>query len=118
MAAARASLEEVLTPAAYERLEALGERMRAGCEAVIGEHGLSARAVAVGSKGSVSHDADIGELIWLWSVNRGVFVTPGAQEWSLSVAHDDAAVDRYMAVFADLAGSLAINARSSGSVRA
>ena len=32
MAAARASLEEVLTPPAYERLEALGERMRAGCQ--------------------------------------------------------------------------------------
>jgi glutamate-1-semialdehyde 2,1-aminomutase len=116
MAAARASLEEVLTPAAYDRLEALGERMRAACEAVISEQGLSARAVAVGAKGSVSHDAEIGELIWLWSMNRGLFVTPGEQEWSLSVAHDEAAVDRYVEVFADLAGSL--TPRSSGSVRA
>ena len=32
MAAARASLLEVLTPAAYEHLERLGERMAAGCE--------------------------------------------------------------------------------------
>ena len=54
MAAARASLEEVLTPPAYERLEALGERMRSGCQAVIDEHGLPAEAVALGSKGSVA----------------------------------------------------------------
>jgi glutamate-1-semialdehyde 2,1-aminomutase len=116
MAAARASLEEVLTPPAYERLEALGERMRAGCEAVIAKHGLPAHSVAIGAKGSVSHDAEIGELIWLWSMNRGLFVTPGEQAWSLSVAHDKDAVDRYVEVFAELAGSL--SPRSSGSVRA
>ena len=116
MAAARASLEEVLTPPAYERLEALGERMRAGCQAVIDEHGLPAEAVALGSKGSVSHDAELGELIWLWSLNRGLFVTPGEQEWSVTVAHDDAAVDRYVEVFAELAAAL--SPRPSGSARA
>jgi glutamate-1-semialdehyde 2,1-aminomutase len=116
MAAARASLEDVLTPAAYERLETLAERMRAGCEAVIDEHGLPARAVALGSKGCVCHDAELGELIWTWFVNRGLFVTPGEQEWSLTVAHDNAAVDRYVEVFAQLLGAL--SPPPSGSVRA
>ena len=116
MAAARASLEEVLTPPAYERLEALGERMRAGCQVVIDDHGLPAEAVALGSKGSVSHDAELGELIWLWSLNRGLFVTPGEQEWSVTVAHDEAAVDRYVEVFAELAAAL--SPRPSGSARA
>jgi glutamate-1-semialdehyde 2,1-aminomutase len=116
MAAARSSLEEVLTPAAYERLETLGERMRAGCQAVIDEHGLPARAVALGSKGCVSHDAELGELIWTWFVNRGLFVTPGEQEWSLTVAHDDAAVDRYVEVFAQLL--VALSPPPSGSARA
>ena len=106
MAAARASLEEVLTPPAYERLEALGERMRAGCQEVIDQHRLPARAVALGSKGCVRHDAPLGELIWFWFGNRGLFVTPGEQEWSVSVAHDDAAVDRYVEVFAELAAAL------------
>jgi glutamate-1-semialdehyde 2,1-aminomutase len=116
MAAARANLEDVLTPAAYEHLEALGERMRAGCQEIVDEHKLAARVVAVGPKGSVSHDADVGELIWLWSINRGLFVTPGEQEWSVSVAHDDAAVDRYVEVFAELAAAL--SPRPSGSARA
>jgi glutamate-1-semialdehyde 2,1-aminomutase len=116
MAAARASLEDVLTAAAYEQLERLGKRMRAGCQAVIDEHGLPAQAVALGSKGCVRHDAEVGELIWLWSLNRGLFVTPGAQEWSVTVAHDEAAVDRYVEVFAELAAAL--SPRPSGSARA
>jgi glutamate-1-semialdehyde 2,1-aminomutase len=116
MAAARASLEEVLTPVAYEHLETLGERMRAGTQAVIGEHRLPAHAVALGSKGCVCHDAELGELIWLWSVNRGLFVTPGEQEWSVTVAHDIADVDRYVEVFAELAAAL--SPRRSGSARA
>jgi glutamate-1-semialdehyde 2,1-aminomutase len=116
MAAARASLEEVLTPSAYDHFEALGERMRAGCQVVIDEHGLPAEAVALGSKGCVRHEAEIGELIWLWSLNRGLFVTPGEQEWSVTVAHDDAAVDRYVEVFAELAAEL--SPPRSGSARA
>jgi glutamate-1-semialdehyde 2,1-aminomutase len=102
MAAARASLDEVLTPAAYQRLEALGERLRAGCEAVITEHCLSAQAVAIGAKGSIDVSDDFAELHWLWSMNRGLFLTPGGGEWSLTVAHDEAAVDRYVEVFAGL----------------
>jgi glutamate-1-semialdehyde 2,1-aminomutase len=116
MAAARASLQKVLTPAAYEQLETLGERMRAGCQDVIDEHGIPAHAVALGSKGCVSHEAELGELIWLWSVNRGLFVTPGEQEWSVTVAHDTTAVDRYVGVFAELAAAL--SPRRSGSARA
>jgi glutamate-1-semialdehyde 2,1-aminomutase len=116
MAAARASLEEVLTPAAYDHMEALGERMRAGCQALIDAHGLPAQAVALGSKGCVRHDAEVGELIWLWSLNRGLFVTPGGQEWSVTVAHDEAAVARYVEVFAELAAAL--SPRPSGSARA
>jgi glutamate-1-semialdehyde 2,1-aminomutase len=106
MAAARASLEQVLTPTAYERFEALGDRMRAGCEAVVAEHGLPAQAVALGAKGSIHVGDDVAELHWLWSMNRGLFLTPGGGEWSLSVAHDEAAVDRYLEVFAELAGRL------------
>ena len=53
MAAASASLHEVLTPAAYRELDRLGARMVAGCESVIQANGLEARCVGLGSKGCV-----------------------------------------------------------------
>src|SRR5438270_12532103 len=53
MAASRASLEQVLTPEAYRHLDALNERILAGCEAVIQRYRLPGYAVGVGAKGCV-----------------------------------------------------------------
>ena len=37
-------------------------------------------------------------------MNRGVLTTPGReQEWNVTVAHDEAAVDRYVEAFEELA---------------
>ena len=119
MAAAASSLHEVLTPAAYHELERLGGRMIAGCEQVVEASGLGARCVGVGSKGAVGWggDRELGELIWLWLANRGVYTTPGReQEWNVTVAHDDATVDRYVDAFGALAAEL--TPRLSGSARA
>jgi glutamate-1-semialdehyde 2,1-aminomutase len=134
MAAARANLLEVLTPDAYRRLFALNERLVAGCDAVIAEHELPAHTVGLGSKGCVlsgseavvdsrsfkaSQDPELADLTWLWFMNRGLYVTPGrGQEWNLTVAHTDEAVDRYVEVFAELAKHLAASPRLSGSARA
>jgi glutamate-1-semialdehyde 2,1-aminomutase len=122
MAAARANLSEVLTPDAYEHLDRLNERILAGCSKVIEEHELPGYAIGIGAKGCVTfaterivdyatfkahQDAELTELAWLYSLNRGIFMTPGREEeWTLSVAHDDAAVDRYTEVFAELAAEL------------
>ena len=54
MAAARASLERVLTPDAYEHLDALNDRIVPGCQEVIDRHRLPGYAVGVGSKGCVT----------------------------------------------------------------
>jgi glutamate-1-semialdehyde 2,1-aminomutase len=101
MAAARANLLEVLTPEAYEHLERLGERMAAG---------VGPGAIALGSKGCVQRkrrDPERSELTWTWLANRGVLTTPGReQEWNVTVAHEDAAVDRYLELFGELAGEL------------
>ena len=134
MAAARANLLEVLTPDAYDRVFALNDRLLAGCDAVIADTRLAAHTVGLGSKGCVfsgldpvtdhrsfreGHDAELSRLTWLWFMNRGVYVTPGrGQEWNLSVAHTEEAVDRYVEVFAELAGELAVSRRLSGSARA
>jgi glutamate-1-semialdehyde 2,1-aminomutase len=119
MAAASASLRQVLTPAAYDELERLGDRMLAGCEEAIGESGLEASCVGVGSKGAVDWGGDLGlgRVIWLWLANRGVYTTAGRQqEWNVTVAHDERTVDRYVDVAAGLLAEL--TPRSSGSARA
>jgi glutamate-1-semialdehyde 2,1-aminomutase len=122
MAAARANLTEVLTPEAYRHLDALNDRILRGCTDVIERHGLPGYAVGAGSKGCVTfspveiidyetfkanQDADLAELAWLFNMNRGIFMTPGREEeWTLSVTHTDEAVDRYVAVFDEMARDL------------
>ena len=58
MAAARASLLEVLTPDAYEHLDALNDRILAGCQKVIDDYRLPGYAVGVGAKGCVTFSPD------------------------------------------------------------
>ncbi len=122
MAAARASLEHVLTPEAYRHLDALNDRIVSGCEAVIERYQLPGYAVGVGSKGCVTfstervvdyetfkanQDVAVTELAWLWNMNRGVYMTPGREEeWTLSVTHTDAAIDDYVAAFDEMAAAL------------
>jgi glutamate-1-semialdehyde 2,1-aminomutase len=120
MAAAHASLHEVLTPPAYEELERLGGRMATGCEELLEAHGTGARVVSLGCKGCArwpGEDPARDRLTWMWLMNRGVFTTPGrVQEWNVTVAHDDATVDRYLEAFDGLLAEL--SPRLSGSARA
>jgi len=122
MAAARASLEQVLTPAAYRHLDALEDRLLAGCGAVLDRHGLPGYAVGIGAKGCVTfspapivdyesfkthQDAELAELAWLYNMNRGVYMTPGREEeWTLSVAHSFEDCDAFAAVFEEMAADL------------
>ncbi len=111
MAAARAMLEEVATPAAYERLdrqrEVIGERLGSS----ISRHGLPAHVVSAGAKGCVTFstspvrnyrdflavDDRFNHLHWLVQHNGGVFLPPWGktEQWLVSVQHDDADIDRF-----------------------
>ena len=43
-----------------------------------------------------------------WAMNRGVFMTPGDEEqWTISVQHTEADIDRYVDQFADFCAALA-----------
>jgi glutamate-1-semialdehyde 2,1-aminomutase len=101
MAAARANLLEVLTPAAYEHFERLGTRLAGR---------LPGPTVALGARGCVRgsiDDPDLAELVWLWAMNRGVLTTRGRGiEWSLSTAHTEADVDGCAGVFTELDAEL------------
>jgi glutamate-1-semialdehyde 2,1-aminomutase len=123
MAAARASLLEVLTPEAYAHLDALNERILAGCQGVVERYGLPGYTVGLGAKGCVmfspakvvdyesfvrNQDVELTHLAWLYAMNRGIFMTPGREEeWTLSVVHAPADCDVFVAAFEELAADLA-----------
>jgi glutamate-1-semialdehyde 2,1-aminomutase len=122
MAAARASLLEVLTPQAYEHLEAVEQRLLDGCTQVLEQHGLPGYAVGIGAKGCVTfssapivdyesfkehQDGELCDLAWLYNMNRGVYMTPGREEeWTLSVAHSPEDCDAFVAAFDEMAAEL------------
>jgi glutamate-1-semialdehyde 2,1-aminomutase len=115
MAAAQATLLDVLTPAAYAQLHKANEDLMAGCRRVIEQYGLPAHTVGMGSKGCVVMSTEpireyrdyltkihhpLTELAWLYHMNHGVFMTPGVdEEWTLSVLHTDEHLQRYVEVF-------------------
>jgi glutamate-1-semialdehyde 2,1-aminomutase len=122
MAAARASLFEVLTPDAYVQLDALEDRLLRGCQAVVDSYGLPGYAVGIGAKGCVTfaaepvvdyesfkaqQDGELSDLAWLYNMNRGVFITPGREEeWTLSVVHSPSECDAVVAAFEEMASDL------------
>jgi glutamate-1-semialdehyde 2,1-aminomutase len=122
MAAARASLLEVLTPAAYAQLDAREERLLRGCQDVLDRHGLPGYSVGIGAKGCVTfspapivdyetykkhQDGELADLAWLYNMNRGVFMAPGREEeWTLSVAHSESDCDAFVAAFEKMAADL------------
>jgi glutamate-1-semialdehyde 2,1-aminomutase len=122
MAAAAAALTEVLTPAAYRRIDRLQQRMVEGVEQVLGRTGLPAHVVAVGAKGCVTFsptpvrnyrdflaiDDRWSHCHWLYQHNGGVFLPPWgkAEQWLLSAQHADEDVDRFLANFAAFADAV------------
>ena len=115
MAAARATLLDVLTGDAYRSLHAANEKLMAGCERIIAEYELPAHTVGMGSKGCVTFASepvreyrdyatkihhDLSDLAWLYHMNHGIFMTPGRdEEWTLSVAHTGDHLARYLEAF-------------------
>jgi glutamate-1-semialdehyde 2,1-aminomutase len=122
MAAARATLTEVLTPAAYAHFDQLRGVMVAGCERIIAEHGLTAHVVALGAKGCIVFsgtpirnyrgfleiDDRFSHLHWLMQHGGGVFLPPWgkAEQWMLSVQHTDDDVRRFLDNFARFARAM------------
>jgi glutamate-1-semialdehyde 2,1-aminomutase len=121
-AAGLATLTEVLTPDAYEHLAKIGSRIAEGCAKAMAEHGIPGHTVDLGAKGCVSYrpeplrnyrdfletNTELYNASYPWMINRGVFMTPGDEEqWTLSVQHTEADIDRYVEAFADLCAELA-----------
>jgi glutamate-1-semialdehyde 2,1-aminomutase len=115
MAAAQATLIDVLTDEAYAKLHAANDKLMQGCEDIISAYELPAHTVGMGSKGGVVFssepireyrdyltriDHQLTDLAWLYHMNSGVFMTPGQdEEWTLSVMHTEADYAHYLEVF-------------------
>ena len=91
MAAMRAALNEVMTPAAYEHMLALAERLADGLRRVIAQHRLPWCVTQVGARTEFQFcptpprngteadrilDGELEHLIHLGLLNRGVMITP------------------------------------------
>ncbi len=113
MAAARGTLEHVLTEEAFARMCDLGARMLAGMQDVIDRHalpwvvaGLGARAEfrfcadmpRNGTESHDAHDADVEEWLHLVTLNNGILVTPFHNMCLVCPDTTAADVDRLLAV--------------------
>jgi glutamate-1-semialdehyde 2,1-aminomutase len=119
--AARATLSEVLTDAAFVEMEALAVRLCDGIESVIAGTGapwhvtrLGCRSEYLfsptpprnGSQAAASGDEDLDGLLHLAMLNRGVLLTPFHNMTLMSPATTSAHVDAHTAAFEDIVGEL------------
>jgi glutamate-1-semialdehyde aminotransferase len=113
-AAMRATLGEVLTDDAFERMIALGERFEAGVQQTIDRHGLPwhvtrlgcrveylfhAERARTGAQAAAAGDEGLDRLIHLYALNRGILLTPFHNMALMSPATTEADVDRHTEVF-------------------
>ena len=122
VAAARAAVHEVFTPAAYAHFDRLREALVSGLETVIEAYALPAHVSAIGAKGCLVFRPDVVHNYrdfleiddrfshghWLYQHNGGVFLPPWgkAEQWLVSVQHDDTDVARFVGNFERFAADL------------
>jgi glutamate-1-semialdehyde 2,1-aminomutase len=114
LAAARAALGEVLTPAAFERMSALRERFVAGVYAALERHSVpwsvvslgaraeyrfAARPPRTGAESAAATDRDVEEYLHLYLLNRGVLITPFHNMALMCPATTEEQVDRHTEAF-------------------
>ena len=122
LAAARATLGEVLTGDAFDRMIALCERFAGGVEAAIAEHGMPWSIVSLGARceyrfapepprtgaeSAAAGDAELDRYLHLYLMNRGVLITPFHNMALMCPATTQEQVDRGTETFAAAVAELA-----------
>jgi glutamate-1-semialdehyde 2,1-aminomutase len=131
MAAGLATFRGVLTRESYAHVHRLGEKLAGGYRKAIARVGLQAYVATAGANGAlmfypkeirnyrdwVTIDTDLWRHYWFGMVNRGVMALPyGTEEqWTISVQHTEADIDRHLAAFEDVAPALAEGQARAGS---
>ena len=121
MAAARATLGQVLTDEAFAHMIGLGTRFAEGVRTVIAERGvpwsvaqLGARAEyrfcspspRTGTESAAAHDDDLEEYLHLFMANRGVLMTPFHNMALMCPATSPSDVDRHTELFDEAVAAL------------
>jgi glutamate-1-semialdehyde 2,1-aminomutase len=120
MAAGLATFNEVLTRENYAHVEKLSKKL---VEGYIARVGLQAYVAQAGANGALmlypqeirtyrdwlGIDVDVWRHYWFGMVNRGVMPQPYWQDeqWTMSVQHTEADIDKHIAAFDEIADSLA-----------
>jgi glutamate-1-semialdehyde 2,1-aminomutase len=119
LAAARATLTEVLTPQGYDRMFAVNQALAGGYREIIARTGIEAHVVTAGASGSLFFSRgpvacladfkrtrmDKWPLFWVGMANRGVLPQAYGPEdiWTVSVQHTDEDVENSLRAFREVA---------------
>jgi len=119
LAAAEATLKEVLTDEAYRRVFALNKRLVDGYGQIVREHALPCYANGVGSMGTINFRKDVIRDYRDWAVvdktashawylgmlNEGVIPQPPGpdEQWTVTVQHTEADIETHLKAFAKVA---------------
>jgi glutamate-1-semialdehyde 2,1-aminomutase len=121
MAVVSATLREVLTPEAFERMIPLGERWAEGASQAIERHSAPWHVTRLGCRAEYhfipdpprtgaeqwAHaDPELERFLHLWAMNRGVLMTPFHNMALMSPSTTPQDVDRHTAVFDEALGAL------------
>jgi glutamate-1-semialdehyde 2,1-aminomutase len=128
MAAGLATLREVLTKEAYTKARELNKKLSIGYKNILEGAGIKGAVTSVGVNGAVTFgvekvsnyrewskiNTDVWEHYWFGMVNRGIIPQPywWDEEWTVSVAHTEADIDKHLVALAELAPELAEKAEA------
>jgi glutamate-1-semialdehyde 2,1-aminomutase len=123
MAAGIATFREVLTPAGYAHIAKVSDALVSGYKQIVQKTGLEAYVESAGSNGAMllypnkirnyrdwlKVDVDLWKLYWFGMLNRGVMAQPywWDEQWTISVAHSMADIDKHLSAFEEVAPALA-----------
>jgi glutamate-1-semialdehyde 2,1-aminomutase len=124
LAAMRATLEQVMTPAAYAHMEALAERLAAGLQAVVDQYEVAWHVVRVGARveficapgplhngteAEAAHAPALEQAIHIALLNRGCLIAPFHNMMLVSPVTTPAQVEKLVQAFESVVASLALD---------
>jgi glutamate-1-semialdehyde 2,1-aminomutase len=122
--AALVALRDILTPDIYPRVSQLCSKLADGYNDILKKNKIAGHAVHIGALGMIhllprplvnyrdwlQINREHWRLYWFSMLNRGIIAHPCGHEeqWTISLAHTEADVNRHLAAFEEVAGEMAI----------